>query len=55
VVQLTEGAGHDQKGKPADRDGQRHALQHAARHHAPAHGHIVQRKGERAKSGVKDT
>src|SRR6266850_1421807 len=29
-------------------------LQHAAGHHPSAHRHVVQRKGERAKSGVKD-
>src|SRR4029077_3295116 len=54
LVQLAECDGHDQKRKSADRHGQRHALQHAASHHPPAHRHVVQRKGERAKSSVKD-
>ena len=55
LAQLAEGDGHDQEGNPADRHGQRHALQHAARHHPPAHRHVVERKGERAQSSVKDT
>ena len=54
VVQLAEPDGHDQEAKSPDGNGQRHALQHAAGHHAPAYRHIVQGKGERAKSSVKD-
>jgi hypothetical protein len=55
LAQLAEGDGHDQEGESADRHGQRHALQHAAGHHPLAHRHIVERKGERAESSVKDT
>jgi len=55
LAQLAEGEGHDQEGKPADRHGQYHALQHAARHHPPAHRHVIEGKGERAESSVKDT
>jgi hypothetical protein len=55
LAQLAEGDGHDQERKSARRHGQRHALQYAARHHPPAHRHVVERKGERAESGVKDT
>src|SRR6516225_6300658 len=55
LAQLAKGDGHDQEGKSADRHGQCHPLQHAARHHPPAHRHIVERKSERAESGVKDT
>ena len=54
IAQLAEGDGHHQEGRSADRHGQRHALQHAARHHPPAHRHVVERKGERAESSVKN-
>ena len=54
LVQLAKCDSHDQERKSADRHGQRHTLQHAASHHTPAHRHVVQRKGERAKSGIKN-
>ena len=54
LAQFAERGGNDQKGEPAERDGDRHPLQHAARHHSPAHRHVVEREGERAESGVKD-
>ena len=54
LVPLAECNGHDQERKSADRHGQHHALRRAASHHPPAHRHVVQRKGERAKSSVKD-
>ena len=55
LAQLAKRDGHDQEGKPADRHGQCHALQHAAGDHSAAHRHIVEGKGERAKGGVEDT
>src|SRR5207248_11478975 len=55
LAHLAGGNADDQEGQSADRHGQRHALQDAARHHPPAHHHVVKREGERTESSVKDT
>jgi hypothetical protein len=55
LAQLAETRRDDQKGQPAERNGHRHALQHAARHHPSAHRDVVDRKRERAERGVQDS